>query len=75
MKIIAGLFAFIGVFVLITALALLMAWPLMLLINYVFSTALLTFLFGAAKISFWKTVALNIVTGGLFKSASTSSRK
>ena len=75
MKIIAGLFAFIGVFVLITALALLMAWPLMLLINYVFSTALLTFLFGAAKISFWKTVALSIVTGSLFKGSSYSSSK
>ena len=75
MKIIAGLVAVVGVFVLIVALALLMAWPLMLLINYVFSTALLTFLFGAAKISFWKTVALSIVTGSLFKSASTSSSK
>ena len=75
MKILAYFIGGLGVIAFIVALALLMAWPLMVLINYVFSTALLTFLFGAAKISFWKTVALSIVTGSLFKSASTSSSK
>lgn len=75
MKIIAYIVGGLGVLALIVGLALLFAFPLMWLINYVFSTALLTFLFGAAKISFWKTVALSIVTGSLFKSASTSSSK
>ena len=75
MKIIAGLIAILGVLVLIIAFALLMAWPLMLLINYVFAPNVLWALFGVSQITFWKTVALSIVTGSLFKSDSTSSSK
>ena len=75
MKAIAYIVGGLGVLALSVGLALLFAFPLMWAINYVFTPAVLTFLFGTAKIGFWKTVVLTIITGWLFKSGSTSSEK
>ena len=35
----------------------------MYLFNYLFSTTLLTFVFGFAKIGFWRSVAVNLLIG------------
>lgn len=48
----------VGAFVVIAGLSLLFAWPLMLIINYVFAPSLLLSIFGTAQITFWKTFAL-----------------
>lgn len=75
MKIIAYIVGGLGVLALIVGLALLFAFPLMWAINYVFASSVLLALFGVPQITFWKTVVLNIITGWLFKGASSSSSK
>jgi hypothetical protein len=75
MKAIAILIGSVGILALIVGLALLFAFPLMWLINYLFTPVVLTVLFGTAKIGFWKTVVLNIISGWLFKGNSTSTSK
>lgn len=71
------LFAAIGVVVFVlavaTGLGLLLAWPTSYLINYVFSPAVLTAVFGTAKIGIVKTWALSVVTSLLFYRPSTKS--
>ena len=71
MKIIAYIVGGLGVLALIAGLALLFALPLMWLINYTFTTSVLLALFGVPQITFWKTVALRIVTDSLFKDSSS----
>jgi len=74
MKILAYLVTFIGVLALIIGLALLLAFPLMWAINWLFAPAALVALFGVAKLTFWRTVVLSIVTSSLFRGTSTSTR-
>lgn len=74
MKTFAYLLGIVGAIVLIVGLALLFAFPLMWLINYVFTSSVLLTLFGVPQITFWKTVVLSIVTGWLFKSSTSSSK-
>ena len=74
MKIIAYIVGGLGVLALIVGLALLFAFPLMWAINYVFASSVLLALFGVPQITFWKTVVLNIITGWLFKSNTTTSK-
>jgi hypothetical protein len=57
---------FIGILVLVFVTALLFNYPLMLLINYVFAQSFLVFVFGTAKLTFWKTYALSIALSLLF---------
>ena len=75
MKISAFLVAAIGLVAVIVGLSLLLALPIMWLINYTFTTSVLLALFGVPQITVWKTVALSIVTGSLFKGSSSSSSK
>ena len=75
MKAIAYIVGGLGVLALIVGLALLFAFPLMWAINYVFTSSVLLALFGVPQITFWKTVALSIVAGSLFKGSSSSSSK
>ena len=75
MKILAYIVGGLGVVALIVGLALVLAFPIMWLINYTFTTSVLLALFGVPQITFWKTVALSIVTGSLFKGSSSSSSK
>jgi hypothetical protein len=75
MKAIAYFVGALGIIALIVGLALLFAFPLMWLINYVFTSSVLLALFGVPQITFWKTVALSITTGWLFKGNSTSTSK
>ena len=69
---IGALIGALGIIALIVGLALLFAFPLMWLINYVFASSVLLALFGVPQITFWKTVALSIVMGWLVKSAPSS---
>ena len=66
----------VGIFVLFmlifVAVATFSAWFVMTMVNYLFTPALLTFVFGTAKIGFWQAWILSLLTGMLFKSTSTS---
>jgi hypothetical protein len=73
-KLIPVLVAFVGVFALISGLSLLLAYPTLWLINYLFTPAVLTSLFGVAQLGVWKAWALNMVTGILFKSSTSTSK-
>jgi hypothetical protein len=72
MKILAYIVGAIGILACILGLGLLMAFPLMWALNYVFTSAVLMALFGVSKLTFWKTVILSWVIAFLFKSTSTS---
>jgi hypothetical protein len=52
---------------LIAAVALLFNYPLMWLMNYVFTPTVLTVLFGVAKMTFWRTYAFGMLTGLIFR--------
>jgi hypothetical protein len=58
----------IGLIALIFVTALVFTYPVMWLMNYVFSSAFLLFVFGVAKLKFWHTYALSLVLGLLFRS-------
>ena len=60
--------------VLIVGLAFLGAWLTAYAVNYLFTPVLLTYVFGVAKITYWQAFALNVLSGWLFKSHSTSSK-
>lgn len=63
-----------GVFALIAILALIFAFPTMWAVNYLFTAALLTYVFGVPQIGFWQAIVLNFLTGWFFKSYSFSSK-
>lgn len=65
-KFFAAIGALVFFVLLITGLGLLVAWPTSLLINYVFTPAVLTAVFGAAQIGVVKTWALTVVASLLF---------
>jgi hypothetical protein len=58
----------------IAALSLLMALPVMWLVNYLFTPQILLTVFGVSQITFWQALALNVLTGTLFKSSTSSSK-
>lgn len=67
MKIVA---AVIGVTALIFVLALIGAYPTMWVVNYLFTSTVLTTVFGGA-LTFWKAFWLNFLCGWLVKSTCT----
>jgi hypothetical protein len=64
----------IGVLVLVFGLALLFAFPTMWAVNYLFSTSLLTTIFGVAKLNFWRALVLNFVVGWFSTKKSSSTK-
>jgi hypothetical protein len=70
----AGVVAVIGVLVLVFGLALLLAFPTMWAVNYLFSISLLTTIFGVAKLNFWRALVLNFVIGW-FSTSKTGEKK
>jgi hypothetical protein len=54
---------------------LIMAWPTLILVNYLFTPSLLLSVFGVAKIGFWQAFCLNALGGLLFKGGSVSNSK
>lgn len=64
----------LAAFVTIWGIGLLLAWPTVWLVNYLFTAQLLVFVLGAAKITFWKAFCINALFGSWFKSSSSSSK-
>lgn len=66
---------FVLVFALVTVLGLIFAYPIMWLLNYIFSATLLTYVFGAPVVTYWKAYALNLLAGLLLpRNTNTSSK-
>ena len=66
--------AVLGVFALIALIALAGGIITRYMFNYLFSTTLLTSVFGVAKIGFWRAVAINLVVG-MFRGVTYNSKK
>lgn len=64
----------LGVIAMIVGLSLLLTYPVMWAINYTFAPSFLVYVFGAAKLTFWKTFVLELVTSSLFKSYNYNSK-
>lgn len=58
----------LGIVVIVCLLSLLLAWPFMLLWNW-----LMPLIFGLVKITFWQSVGLLILSGMLFRNGNSSS--
>ena len=65
---------FLGVLLVVALIVLVLTFPLMWAINWLFAPQVLLGLFGVAKLTFWKTFVLAFITGALFKSYSTSTK-
>lgn len=61
--------------VFIAVFAVVMAFPTMWIMNYLFTDSALVAVFGAPDIGFWKALWLNFFFGIAFKSSSSSSKK
>ena len=66
--------AILGMAALVAIIALASGIITMYLFNYLFSTTLLTSVFGVAKIGFWRAVAINLVVG-MFRGVTYNSKK
>ncbi len=66
----------LGVFALVVVIALLMGFPTMWLVNYLFTPKFLLTVFGISKFTFWKAFWLNVFSGIIFgRSYSNSNTK
>jgi hypothetical protein len=63
------------VLLLLLGITTLFAWFVQLLVNYLFTPATLTAVFGMAKLTLWRAWCLSFLSSLLFKSFSTSSSK
>jgi hypothetical protein len=64
----------LGIIALVAGLSILMAYPTMWIVNYLFAPSFLVMVFGTAKIPFLKALWLNVIMGLLVKSSSSSSK-
>lgn len=60
--------------IVIVIMAALFAYPTKWLVNYLFNPVFLATVFTTGKFTFWHALALNWLSGTLFKSVSTSSK-
>lgn len=74
MKLGVTLLAVLGAVVLLLGVGLILTYPLMLILNYVFTGSVLYALFGVYPLTFWKTYWLATALGWLFKSHNTSTK-
>lgn len=74
-KILLVIVAVIGVIGLCLGLSMLLAWPTLWLMNYMFTSTALYTLFGVTKLTFWKAFWLNFLVGILFKSSNTTTKE
>ena len=72
MKIIYGILVTLAVVVLI---GLLLGYPTMWMVNYLFTPSIISSLFGVAQLTFWRAFWLNCLCATLFKGTSSSSTK
>ena len=61
--------------VVVGAMALLMALPVMWIVNYLFTSAMLASTFGVQAIGFWQAFWLNFLCGTLFRNSNSGSEK
>jgi hypothetical protein len=59
--------------VLVFVIAAVMAFPMMWLMNYLFASSFLQFVFGVTQFTFWKAFWLNFLCGILIRSSPPSS--
>ena len=71
-KFIAFFAAAVGLIAIVVGLSFLSAWFVMLMVNYLFTSAVLLTVFGVAKIGFWRAFVLTLLTGMLFKATVNS---
>lgn len=48
------------------------ALPVMWMVNYLFTTSVIAFLFGTAQLSFWQAYWLAVLCASLFKGSTTT---
>jgi hypothetical protein len=71
-KVLGAIGAVVVVVVIVAIVCLLMGYPTMWLMNYLFAPTALQAVFGIAQMTFWKAFWLNILAGILIKSTSAS---
>jgi len=59
----------------LVVIALLMGYPTMWMMNYLFTPAVLQTVFGISQMTFWKAFWFDVFAGGLVMGSSSSSRK
>ena len=59
----------------IIALIAIFAFPVMWIVNYLFTSTVLLTVFGTSQITFWKAFWLLVLAGFLFKSTNTNKEK
>ena len=64
----------VGVLLVIVALSLVMAFPTMWVMNYLFTPSLLASVFGVSQLIFWKAFWFNAFCGFLIKSTCSHSK-
>jgi hypothetical protein len=69
MKILLGAILLLAFVVVV---AIILALPVMLIVNYLFTQSVLIYLFGIPALTFWKALWLNILCGFIFKSGSNA---
>ena len=70
--IVKGVGAILFVVAILGLVAAIMALPTMLIVNYLFTSAVLLSVFGIPALTFWKAFWLTFLCGFLFKSSTTS---
>jgi hypothetical protein len=68
-KLFAGAALFIGTLVILFGFSLLLGFPIMWLMNYVFTPGIMLTIFGVAKMTFWRAFWTNYLFGILFRSS------
>ena len=63
----------LGIILLFVVVCLAMGFPTMWLVNYLFDSNFIAFVFGGTSIGFWKAFWLNVLTGILIKGGGSSS--
>jgi hypothetical protein len=56
----------------VAGISLLMAYPTMWIVNYLFTSSVISGLFGVTQLTFWKALWLNYITAALFKSSAST---
>lgn len=70
-KFLAAIGAIVFAVVFVAGISLLMAYPTMWIVNYLFTSSVISSLFGVAQLTFWKALWLNYITAALFKGTTT----
>lgn len=71
-KVVLVSLAVVGIVGLVIGFSLLLAYPTMWVVNYLFAATTLKAIFGISQLTFWKAFWLNFICGTLFKRSSTT---